>query len=149
MAPRVTYRKHNSYNTRSNRIRKVKTPGGRITVQYPSKTADAPRCSEVYIFFLSLKLQYNSPIAILLWMEFLMLDLTSLSNSRNVEEPFLAPTEDHCATTASRIGIAKFNIELLLFLLHSELSELSSLKKLRSSRKSWLDNDLCTYNYFR
>lgn len=27
MAPRVTYRRHNSFNTRSNKIRKVKTPG--------------------------------------------------------------------------------------------------------------------------
>ena len=45
MAPRVTYRKHNSYNTTSNKIRKVKTPGGRVVVQYPNKTAGSVRCA--------------------------------------------------------------------------------------------------------
>jgi large subunit ribosomal protein L34e len=48
MAPRVTYRKHNSYNTRSNRIRKVKTPGGRVVAQYPNKSTEAVRCAEVH-----------------------------------------------------------------------------------------------------
>lgn len=49
MAPRVTYRKRNSYNTRGNGIRKVKTPGGRVVVQYPNKTAGAVRCAEVAV----------------------------------------------------------------------------------------------------
>ena len=30
MAARVTYRRTNSFNTKSNKIRKTKTPGGRL-----------------------------------------------------------------------------------------------------------------------
>ena len=30
MVARVTYRRQNSFNTRSNKIRKTKTPGGRV-----------------------------------------------------------------------------------------------------------------------
>ena len=36
---RVTYRRRKSYNTRSNKIRKVKTPGGRLVAQYVRKNA--------------------------------------------------------------------------------------------------------------
>jgi large subunit ribosomal protein L34e len=46
MAPRVVYRRRLSYNTASNRIRKVKTPGGRLTVQYRLKKAKGPRCGD-------------------------------------------------------------------------------------------------------
>ena len=35
---RVTYRRRKSYNTKSNKIRKVKTPGGRLVAQYVRKT---------------------------------------------------------------------------------------------------------------
>lgn len=34
---RVTYSRRKSYNTRSNKIRKVRTPGGRLTAQYVQK----------------------------------------------------------------------------------------------------------------
>ena len=37
MSIRVTYRRRKSYNTRSNKIRKVKTPGGRLVAQYVGK----------------------------------------------------------------------------------------------------------------
>jgi ribosomal protein L34E len=56
MAPRVTYRRQNSYNTRSNKIRRVKTPGwffvkliagGNVNAQYPNKRTNASVCSEV------------------------------------------------------------------------------------------------------
>ena len=46
MAQRVTYRRRLSYNTPSNRIRKVKTPGGRLTVHYRLKKAKGPRCGD-------------------------------------------------------------------------------------------------------
>ena len=36
---RVTYRRRKSYNTRSNKIRKVKTPGGRLVAHYVRKNA--------------------------------------------------------------------------------------------------------------
>ena len=39
MSNRVTYRRRKSYNTRSNKIRKVKTPGGRLVAQYVRKNA--------------------------------------------------------------------------------------------------------------
>lgn len=34
---RVTYRRRTSYNTPSNKIRKIRTPGGRLTAQYVGK----------------------------------------------------------------------------------------------------------------
>ncbi|CAO3665220.1 unnamed protein product [Umbelopsis vinacea] len=46
MAPRVTYRRRLSYNTRSNRTRVVKTPGGKLNLQYEKKAAKAPRCGD-------------------------------------------------------------------------------------------------------
>ena len=40
---RVTYRRRKSYNTKSNKIRKVKTPGGRLVAQYTKKKAALPK----------------------------------------------------------------------------------------------------------
>lgn len=34
---RVTYTRRKSYNTRSNKIRKIRTPGGRLAAQYVKK----------------------------------------------------------------------------------------------------------------
>lgn len=34
---RVTYKRRTSYNTASNKIRKIRTPGGRLTAQYVGK----------------------------------------------------------------------------------------------------------------
>merc|ERR1711988_274488 len=44
MVQRVTYRTRSCYNTRSNRIKLVKTPGGKLSVQYRSKLAKGPKC---------------------------------------------------------------------------------------------------------
>eukprot|EP00441_Pelagodinium_beii_P020518 CAMPEP_0197678406 /NCGR_PEP_ID=MMETSP1338-20131121/89961_1 /TAXON_ID=43686 ORGANISM="Pelagodinium beii, Strain RCC1491" /NCGR_SAMPLE_ID=MMETSP1338 /ASSEMBLY_ACC=CAM_ASM_000754 /LENGTH=119 /DNA_ID=CAMNT_0043259345 /DNA_START=68 /DNA_END=427 /DNA_ORIENTATION=+ len=41
---RVTYRRRHSYNTKSNRIRVVKTPGGKLVAQYLTKSSNAPLC---------------------------------------------------------------------------------------------------------
>mmetsp|Transcript_26168 Transcript_26168/g.64327 ORF Transcript_26168/g.64327 Transcript_26168/m.64327 type:complete len:124 (-) Transcript_26168:35-406(-) len=41
---RVTYRKRHSYNTRSNKIRVVKTPGGRHVAHYVAKKAKPAVC---------------------------------------------------------------------------------------------------------
>ena len=46
MAARVTYRRKNTYRTKSNQVRKFKTPGGRLLVQYRSKNVKVARCSE-------------------------------------------------------------------------------------------------------
>jgi len=44
MAQRVTYRRRHSYNTKSNKVRKVKTPGGRLVLQYLKKKKTIPKC---------------------------------------------------------------------------------------------------------
>lgn len=46
MAPRITYRRQVSYNTDSNRIKKIKTPGGRVIAQYVTKKASPRVCGE-------------------------------------------------------------------------------------------------------
>ncbi|EME30898.1 60S ribosomal protein L34-A [Galdieria sulphuraria] len=43
---RVVLRRRHPYNTRSNRIRKVRTPGGKLVVQYPGKKGKQPRCGD-------------------------------------------------------------------------------------------------------
>ena len=40
---RVTYLRRKSYNTRSNRIRKLRLPGGRLSIQYTGKRAKGPQ----------------------------------------------------------------------------------------------------------
>merc|ERR1711976_76900 len=42
MGARVNYRRNKSWNTRSNKIRQVRTPGGRLTAQYVKKTSKGP-----------------------------------------------------------------------------------------------------------
>ena len=37
MVNRVTYRRQVTYNTRSNKIRKVKTPGGKLVALYKQR----------------------------------------------------------------------------------------------------------------
>ncbi|KAG9301650.1 hypothetical protein G9A89_016720 [Geosiphon pyriformis] len=46
MAQRLTYRRRLSYNTRSNRVRAIKTPGGKLTWLYEKKPARGPRCGD-------------------------------------------------------------------------------------------------------
>ena len=43
---RVTFRRRHAYNTRSNRIRKFKTPGGKVSVQYVTKAAKPVICGD-------------------------------------------------------------------------------------------------------
>lgn len=46
MVKRVTLRKRNSYHTKSNKIWQVRTPGGRLVVQYADKISAGPHCKE-------------------------------------------------------------------------------------------------------
>merc|ERR1719163_2581927 len=46
MVQRLTYRKHCRYNTKSNRVRPVKTPGGRLVLQVLKKKAALPKCGD-------------------------------------------------------------------------------------------------------
>eukprot|EP00948_MAST-09A_sp_MAST-9A-sp1_P003924 g3924.t1 len=43
---RVTYRRRHCYATRSNKVKVIKTPGSRFTVQYRKKRAAAPKCGD-------------------------------------------------------------------------------------------------------
>nr|ALS04452.1 60S ribosomal protein L34 [Acartia pacifica] len=44
MVQRITYRRRLSYNTRSNRVKKVRTPGGKLVFQYLKKRPSVPKC---------------------------------------------------------------------------------------------------------
>eukprot|EP00292_Cryptomonas_paramecium_P019673 CAMPEP_0113680016 /NCGR_PEP_ID=MMETSP0038_2-20120614/11021_1 /TAXON_ID=2898 /ORGANISM="Cryptomonas paramecium" /LENGTH=117 /DNA_ID=CAMNT_0000598223 /DNA_START=73 /DNA_END=426 /DNA_ORIENTATION=- /assembly_acc=CAM_ASM_000170 len=43
---RLTFRRRHSYNTKSNKKRVVKTPGGRLAILYAKKTAALPKCGD-------------------------------------------------------------------------------------------------------
>merc|ERR1711963_828899 len=44
MVQRITYRRRLSYNTKSNRRKKVRTPGGKLVFQYLKKRPAVPKC---------------------------------------------------------------------------------------------------------
>eukprot|EP00201_Polytomella_parva_P023423 CAMPEP_0175039012 /NCGR_PEP_ID=MMETSP0052_2-20121109/266_1 /TAXON_ID=51329 ORGANISM="Polytomella parva, Strain SAG 63-3" /NCGR_SAMPLE_ID=MMETSP0052_2 /ASSEMBLY_ACC=CAM_ASM_000194 /LENGTH=116 /DNA_ID=CAMNT_0016300655 /DNA_START=71 /DNA_END=421 /DNA_ORIENTATION=+ len=44
MAQRLTYRRRHSYHTKSNAVRIVKTPGGKLVYQYKKKQAGHATC---------------------------------------------------------------------------------------------------------
>ena len=44
MVQRITYRRRLSYNTKSNRRKKVRTPGGKLVFQYLKKRPALPKC---------------------------------------------------------------------------------------------------------
>ena len=43
---RVTYNRSHSYNTRSNRVRKVRLPGGKVVFHTEAKPAKGPHCGD-------------------------------------------------------------------------------------------------------
>lgn len=46
MSARVQYRRKNTYRTKSNIVRKIRTPGGKLTVQYKNKRINRKVCAE-------------------------------------------------------------------------------------------------------
>lgn len=46
MVQRVTYRRQGCYNTRSNRVRIVKTPGNTLRYQHLKKLGSSPKCGD-------------------------------------------------------------------------------------------------------
>ena len=46
MVQRVVYRRQNNFNTKSNKTKVVKTPGGRLTVHVVKKASKGPRCGD-------------------------------------------------------------------------------------------------------
>ena len=46
MAPRITYIRKHSYNTKSNAIRIVKTAGSKMTVQHKGKISSGVKCGD-------------------------------------------------------------------------------------------------------
>ncbi|CDS12773.1 Putative 60S ribosomal protein L34-B [Lichtheimia ramosa] len=55
MVQRLAYRRRLSYNTRSNRVKVVKTPGGKLVYQYQKKPVKAPRCGDCGVALPGLK----------------------------------------------------------------------------------------------
>lgn len=43
---RVTYRRRKSFRTVSNKVRKVKTPGGKLVLHYTGKKGSNPTCGD-------------------------------------------------------------------------------------------------------
>jgi len=46
MVQRLTYRRRHAYNTASNKIKPVKTPGGKLAAQYRVKVTSFPKCGD-------------------------------------------------------------------------------------------------------
>ena len=46
MVQRITYRRRLAYNTRSNKIKAVRTPGNKVVAHYLSKKAQGPKCGD-------------------------------------------------------------------------------------------------------
>ena len=46
MAARLTYRRKHTYRTRSNKVKRFHTPGGRLAFQYMDKKVSAVKCGE-------------------------------------------------------------------------------------------------------
>ncbi|CAB4057747.1 RP-L34e [Lepeophtheirus salmonis] len=44
MVQRITYRRRLSYNTKSNRRKVIRTPGGKLVFQYLKKRPSVPKC---------------------------------------------------------------------------------------------------------
>ena len=49
MSQRLTLRRRLSYNTKSNRRKVVKTPGGKLTFHYIKKSGTFPKCGDCKI----------------------------------------------------------------------------------------------------
>jgi large subunit ribosomal protein L34e len=46
MVQRLVYRRKNNFNTKSNKTKVVKTPGGRLTLHVVKKSAKGPKCGD-------------------------------------------------------------------------------------------------------
>lgn len=58
MVQRLTYRRRLSYNTKSNKVRVVKTPGGKLVYHYELKKASAPKCGDCGIALAGVRLPF-------------------------------------------------------------------------------------------
>ncbi|KAJ9057471.1 hypothetical protein DSO57_1022417 [Entomophthora muscae] len=55
MVQRVQYRRRLSYNTKSNRVKIVKTPGGKLVYHHLKKPVKGPRCGDTGVALQGLK----------------------------------------------------------------------------------------------
>ena len=46
MVQRLTYRRRHGFRTTSNKVRKVRTPGGKLVFQYLTKRSNVPKCGD-------------------------------------------------------------------------------------------------------
>ncbi|GBG32168.1 60S ribosomal protein L34, putative [Hondaea fermentalgiana] len=52
---RITYRRRHAYRTRSNKVKAVKTPGGRLVAKYIAKRGSVPKCGDCKVELKGLK----------------------------------------------------------------------------------------------
>ncbi|GAB5360717.1 hypothetical protein AAMO2058_000651300 [Amorphochlora amoebiformis] len=46
MVQRLTYKRRHCYNTKSNSVKIIKTPGGKLTFKYTDKKRQIPKCGD-------------------------------------------------------------------------------------------------------
>jgi large subunit ribosomal protein L34e len=46
MVQRLKYKRRHGYNTTSNKVKKVKTPGGKLVLHYIAKKSQTPKCGD-------------------------------------------------------------------------------------------------------
>jgi len=62
MVERLQYRRRHCYATRSNKVRKVKTPGGRLIFQYAKKRTSAPKCGATGVMLQGISAQRSNTL---------------------------------------------------------------------------------------
>lgn len=141
MVQRLSYRRQNSYATRSNRVKVVKTPGGKLAYIYTNKTTKPVKCGDcgcalngvknriLEFWALLLILMIIFIIQIYISVSFLLLLLCFRSLL------FVLPNSTEWARIP-RLSIVLTVVPTVLDVSASASSVLSSLKNKESSRRS-------------
>jgi hypothetical protein len=82
MAQRVTIRKRTPYNTKSNRRRVVKTPGGKLVYHHLKKLATSPKCGDCGVALPGVSRLLVSSFGLLRLLDLLRSPRSVLANTR-------------------------------------------------------------------
>uniref|UniRef100_A0A0N5A462 Large ribosomal subunit protein eL34 n=1 Tax=Parastrongyloides trichosuri TaxID=131310 RepID=A0A0N5A462_PARTI len=63
MVQRLTYKRRHSYNTKSNKVRQFRTPGGRLALQYRKKVGTLPKCADTGVPLKGIKIVRPSKLS--------------------------------------------------------------------------------------
>ena len=75
MVQRLSYRRQNSYATRSNRVKVVKTPGGSLAYIYTNKKAGSVKCGDCGIALNGVRIRNRIiKIIFIIFIEFFLLN---------------------------------------------------------------------------